>query len=219
MRPPPRRRGSCAGSFRIGPQLRASAGEPGGPALIAIDHAPFLDAELAPAAAGTFVARPRPPPPLSGEAGRSAWLEWEGATVELVPLREGERLPLELLLGGDFARGAVALRAIPAARRELDSRLEMRLNALGYELLGRGETAAALRAMELNAELFPLSPNTWDSLARCSSRAARGLLRALVPSRHQLAPSCAARRRVARLDSSKRSAPRAPHGRARTCIE
>ena len=42
---------------------------------------------------------------------------------------------------------------------------EPSLNAFGYELLGRDEVDAAIRAFRLNSELFPESANVWDSLA------------------------------------------------------
>jgi uncharacterized membrane protein len=38
-------------------------------------------------------------------------------------------------------------------------------NALGYQLLGRGQTAAAIRVFRLNAETYPRSANAVDSLA------------------------------------------------------
>lgn len=41
---------------------------------------------------------------------------------------------------------------------------ELRLNELGYELQPRAPNQA-LALFELNAEFYPESPNTWDSLA------------------------------------------------------
>ncbi len=42
---------------------------------------------------------------------------------------------------------------------------EASLNSLGYQLLGNGETEAAIKAFLLNTEHFPDSGNVWDSLA------------------------------------------------------
>ena len=43
--------------------------------------------------------------------------------------------------------------------------VESTINAMGYELLENGEIDAAIKVFDLNAETFPLSANTWDSLA------------------------------------------------------
>jgi tetratricopeptide (TPR) repeat protein len=42
---------------------------------------------------------------------------------------------------------------------------EEALNSFGYELLGKNDTAGAIRAFKLNAQEFPKSANVWDSLA------------------------------------------------------
>jgi len=42
---------------------------------------------------------------------------------------------------------------------------EVEVNVFGYGLLGKGNVAAAVRVFELNAESYPGSANTWDSLA------------------------------------------------------
>ena len=43
--------------------------------------------------------------------------------------------------------------------------VESTINAMGYELLENGEIDAAIKVFDLNAETFPLSANTWNSLA------------------------------------------------------
>ena len=43
--------------------------------------------------------------------------------------------------------------------------VESMVNAKGYELLENGEIEAAIRVFDLNTGTFPLSANTWDSLA------------------------------------------------------
>jgi len=42
---------------------------------------------------------------------------------------------------------------------------ERSLNALGYEILGLGDTQGAIQVFRLNARQFPESANVWDSLA------------------------------------------------------
>jgi len=43
--------------------------------------------------------------------------------------------------------------------------VESMVNTRGYELLGNGEIEAAIKVFDLNTGTFPLSANTWDSLA------------------------------------------------------
>ena len=43
--------------------------------------------------------------------------------------------------------------------------VESMINAMGYDLLENGEIDAAIKVFDLNAQTFPLSANTWDSLA------------------------------------------------------
>jgi tetratricopeptide (TPR) repeat protein len=43
--------------------------------------------------------------------------------------------------------------------------VESMVNAMGYDLLGNGEIDAAIKVFEMNAQTFPSSANTWDSLA------------------------------------------------------
>ena len=56
---------------------------------------------------------------------------------------------------GDFA--------LPAANI-----VESTINAMGYELLENGEIDAAIKVFDLNTQTFPLSANTWDSLAEAA---------------------------------------------------
>jgi Tfp pilus assembly protein PilF len=53
--------------------------------------------------------------------------------------------------------------ALPAA-----DIVESMINAMGYELLENGEIDAAIKVFDLNVETFPLSANTWDSLAEAA---------------------------------------------------
>ena len=48
---------------------------------------------------------------------------------------------------------------------------ERSLNTFGYEILGKKDTAGATRIFMLNAQVFPKSPNVWDSLAEAYMKA------------------------------------------------
>ena len=48
---------------------------------------------------------------------------------------------------------------------------ETELNTLGYRLLSEEKFAAAIRILELNNQVFPDSPNSWDSLAEAHLKA------------------------------------------------
>ncbi len=62
-----------------------------------------------------------------------------------------------------FAYRAMGDYAMPAA-----DIVEATINAMGYELLANGEVEAAIKVFDLNTQTFPLSANTWDSLAEGS---------------------------------------------------
>ncbi len=53
------------------------------------------------------------------------------------------------------------LRAVRPVTMNFD---EDELNVLGYDLLHAKQTRAAVRILQLNAEVYPASGNTWDSL-------------------------------------------------------
>lgn len=65
----------------------------------------------------------------------------------------------------DPARITVAFRAMGDYAKPAAEIVESSVNAMGYELLRNGEVEEAIRVFELNAETFPSSANTWDSLA------------------------------------------------------
>jgi tetratricopeptide (TPR) repeat protein len=66
-------------------------------------------------------------------------------------------------------RGPESLTRTLASLRESDPQSslirEEAVNELGYALLGRKQTDAAIAVFRLNTELYPRSGNTWDSLA------------------------------------------------------
>ena len=59
-----------------------------------------------------------------------------------------------------FAYRAMGDYGMPAA-----DIVETSINAMGYRLLENGEIEAAIKVFDLNTQTFPLSANTWDSLA------------------------------------------------------
>ena len=65
----------------------------------------------------------------------------------------------------DPARITYAFRAMGNYGMPAADIVESSVNAMGYELLRNGEVEEAIRVFELNAETFPSSANTWDSLA------------------------------------------------------
>ncbi len=62
-----------------------------------------------------------------------------------------------------YAYRAIGDYGLPAA-----DIVESMINAMGYKLLDNGEIDAAIMVFDLNAETFPLSANTWDSLAEAT---------------------------------------------------
>ncbi len=65
----------------------------------------------------------------------------------------------------DPARITVAFRAMGDYGKPAADIVESSINAMGYRLLRNGEIEEAIKVFELNTDTFPLSANTWDSLA------------------------------------------------------
>ncbi len=68
----------------------------------------------------------------------------------------------------DSARITFAYRAMGDYGKPAADIVEATINAMGYELLANGEVEAAIKVFDLNTQTFPLSANTWDSLAEAS---------------------------------------------------
>lgn len=66
---------------------------------------------------------------------------------------------------GDPARIANAYRSMGNYGLPAAYFVESSINAMGYRHLERDDIDAAIAVFELNTETFPLSANTWDSLA------------------------------------------------------
>ena len=65
----------------------------------------------------------------------------------------------------DSARITFAFRAMGDYSMPAADIVESSINAMGYQLLENGEVEAAIEVFDLNTQTFPLSANTWDSLA------------------------------------------------------
>ncbi len=65
----------------------------------------------------------------------------------------------------DPARITYAFRAMGDYGMPAADIVETSINAMGYRLLENGEVEAAIEVFDLNSQTFPLSANTWDSLA------------------------------------------------------
>jgi tetratricopeptide (TPR) repeat protein len=105
----------------------------------------------------------------------------------------GERLPSERLEAGEIAAAIRDYQRIRTERPEDLAVAETRLNRYGYQLAGRGETAAALAVLELNTALYPGSANALDSLAEVTLQSGdRGRALALYRRVLELLPGDAA---------------------------
>jgi CubicO group peptidase (beta-lactamase class C family) len=76
----------------------------------------------------------------------------------------GDTTPLEFLLAGKTERALAGYRKLKDLDATDPAIAELRLNELGYQLLPTAPEKA-LTIFRLNAEFYPESPNTWDSLA------------------------------------------------------
>jgi CubicO group peptidase (beta-lactamase class C family) len=118
--------------------------------------------DLFPVEGGDFV-RQEPPTHYAFDA---AGLVTKNLFEDRTGLRvtPGDTTPLELLLAGKVDRALAGYRRLKDLDSTDPSISELRLNELGYELQATSKDKA-LVIFRLNAELYPQSPNTWDSLA------------------------------------------------------
>ena len=77
------------------------------------------------------------------------------------------------IMQGDTAGAERILLAAQSATINRFRSLESQVNALGYQLLGSGETARAIQAFQLNTRAYPRSANTFDSLGEALLAAGR----------------------------------------------
>jgi CubicO group peptidase (beta-lactamase class C family) len=125
---------------------------------------PLLDEafEIFPVEGGDFV---RPDPPThyafdpAGLVAKKLFVEQNG-----VRINPGDSTPLQLLLAGRVEPALAGYRKLKDLDSTDPSVAELRLNDIGYQLQASAPEKA-LAIFRLNAELYPASPNTWDSLA------------------------------------------------------
>ncbi|MGO8970921.1 MAG: serine hydrolase [Myxococcaceae bacterium] len=118
--------------------------------------------ELYPLDTGDFV-RLDPPTRFAfdaaGVVSKTLFAEETGVRVTT-----SEQVPLQFLLAGKVDVALDEYRRLKQADGTDPAIAELRLNNLGYELAIRTPDKA-LVIFKLNVELYPESPNTWDSLA------------------------------------------------------
>ncbi|HEX8152135.1 MAG TPA: amidohydrolase family protein, partial [Thermoanaerobaculia bacterium] len=96
----------------------------------------------------------------------------QGHVLEIAPLKRSvaEALMPAVMQGG--AAAAIAeYKRLKAAEPDAWDYGEARVNQLGYALLQHDKVADAIAIFRFNAELFPQSANTWDSLGEAYLRA------------------------------------------------
>jgi hypothetical protein len=114
------------------------------------DHRPFLAPDVyTPLTSGDYRANVDP-------AMRAILARAAGSSL-------AERVEAAVLEGDSTA----AVRLVEEASRDVANRFrppEADVNALGYRLLRAGSVAEAIEVFRLNARVFPMSANVWDSL-------------------------------------------------------
>jgi hypothetical protein len=123
------------------------------------DHRPFLAPDVyTPLTSGDYRANVDP-------AMRAILARAAGSSL-------AERVEAAVLEGDS----AAAVRLVEEASRDVANRFrapEADVNALGYRLLRAGSVAEAIEVFRLNARVFPMSANVWDSLGEAVLAAGR----------------------------------------------
>lgn len=172
-RPTPETSGTPpAGTWLLTPLHRVSVDTASDPPLLTIDSVgPYARTRLHLEAPGRFGTEIRDVElRLDGDAPR---LRWKGTDFALEAVPSSYRLPIERIEAGDVAGGAAAYRAARQAGAAIGSDHELALNRVGYERLRSGRVDEAVSILELAADLFPSSPNVYDSLGEALGAAGR----------------------------------------------
>jgi len=90
-------------------------------------------------------------------------LNWKGNERSLEYADKDFVLPLDLIKLGQIAEGVKRFAQI-SSRIQLPSNLELNINSAGYRYLRQEKFQQAAQIFKLNADLFPKSANTYDSL-------------------------------------------------------
>ncbi|MEO9483844.1 MAG: hypothetical protein ABJG47_10380 [Ekhidna sp.] len=67
----------------------------------------------------------------------------------------------------DYERASARGKGLGARFPHDEAKIRSHLNTIGYSLMRKDMMKAALEVLILNTQLYPHSPNTWDSLAEC----------------------------------------------------
>lgn len=127
--------------------LLAGDGAAGAPVRLATDL-PGVVLEATPV--------PGRPPALS--------VDWRGVSLHLPRLPADFRLPIDRVRDGSPGDGIATFRRLAAAGEVPDSRTELELNRIGYDLLEAGRIEDAVEVFRLQTELYPEVANGFDSL-------------------------------------------------------
>ncbi|MBN2184681.1 MAG: tetratricopeptide repeat protein [Candidatus Krumholzibacteriota bacterium] len=100
----------------------------------------------------------------SEKCGGGVILIWRGVESYAPKVQPDYVLPMELIAEGNIEEGASAIIAHKDLYIAEMPDLERRLNRMGYDLLNRDDFQPAVKIFKLNADLFPASSNTYDSL-------------------------------------------------------
>jgi hypothetical protein len=81
-----------------------------------------------------------------------------------------DRIPFEYLGAGEIDKAVALYRELQGKNPALPDFRENRMNTLGYSLLNKNKMPEAVALFRLNAEWYPQSANTYDSLAEALLR-------------------------------------------------
>jgi len=104
---------------------------------------------------------------LKGESGGFDVLKYAfpDRTDEAPRMKNGEKVPFELLMAGKTDEAIAAYKKIKDEKPRNVAVQEQRLNVMGYTLLRDGKLAEAIGVFKVNVALYPQSANVYDSLA------------------------------------------------------
>lgn len=86
-------------------------------------------------------------------------------TFDRPRMAEGEKVPFEWFLAGDYARAKAEYQSFVKAHPEDQFINERAINGRGYDLLSGGKIKEAKAMFAINMELYPKSANVYDSYA------------------------------------------------------
>jgi len=85
-------------------------------------------------------------------------------------IKDGKKIPLELMVEGNFDESLAAYQALMAQDPKNPTINESNLNRLGYSFLGAAKMKYAQAIFKVNTILYPESANVYDSYAEASMK-------------------------------------------------